>query len=91
MCVMDVLPLKNKDSVLQQAGVTMAHERGATMLAMHRLVWKEPEVLIFLAVQEALDTLVKKNPSMEIKSQAALKGISAAGAETTFAAFVALA
>ncbi len=88
--MMDVLPLKNRDSTLQQVGVIMAHERGVTMVAMRRLGWKEPKVLIFLAVQEALDTLVKKNPSMEIKSQAALKGMSAAGAEITFAAFAAL-
>lgn len=67
--MMDVLPFKNRDSVLQQASVIMAHERGATMLAMRRLGWKESEVLIFLAVQEALDALVKKNPSMKTRTK----------------------
>ncbi len=90
MCMMDVQPIKSRYSMLQQAGMIMAHERGVTMVAVRGLGWKEPEVLIFLAVQEALDTLVKKNSSMGIKSQAALRGMSAAGAEITFAAFASL-
>lgn len=70
--MMDILPFKNRDGVLQQAGAIMAHERGVTRVAMRRLGWKEPEALVFLAVQEALDTLVKKNPGMEIKTQTVL-------------------
>ena len=70
--MMDVPPLKNGDSALQQAGAIMAHERDATIAAMRGMGWKEPEVLIFMAVQEALDSLVRKNPGVEIKTQTVL-------------------
>jgi len=60
----DVLPLKNGDNILQQAGEIMAHERDVTLVAIRRFGWKETEVLIFLAVQEALDTLAKKSPGL---------------------------